>query len=75
VPYVKNRGGTCPLCMKKVSTLEEHEECYDPKRVIWICHKCHFYRHHFHERLSKAAWVLLEKIRGDNCKEYKPGFI
>jgi len=73
VPYVKSSGGLCPLCSQRVKVLEEHHVCYDPVRIIKICHLCHFQIHHLSWMLNPAAQNLLIKRRGEDCKNFKEG--
>lgn len=70
MPYVRSPGGICPLCLGRAATLEEHHVCYDPEKKIRICHLCHFKIHHQSWMLSTAAQLLLEKLKGCDCKKF-----
>jgi len=68
MPYVKDLGGVCVLCYKKFRTLENHHVCYDPEKLIRICHDCHFKIHFYPGRLTPAQKILLKQLRGKDCK-------
>jgi len=68
MPYVKDKGGLCPLCSRRVGILEKHHVCYDPEKLIGICHGCHFKIHHNPGKMKMNMRLLLEHLRGKDCR-------
>ncbi len=52
VKSFKTKNGACALCSGWNTNLERHHENYEPERVIFVCHACHYKIHFQHRTLT-----------------------